>query len=181
MSHYQQLGIKETASKDEIKKAYNTLALRYHPDKNRATDAEEKFRAVNEAYKVLKDDHKRERYDRFELPLLKKRPRDEPNHHHRRRRERHDEQFFTGSSESYSEAQRYQNELDRIRRINSDLLDAANARLRRSNAGGSKSSHKSSGRQSTTGTFMGEIHASLDDDEYEKTVLDRIRALVGRN
>ena len=63
--YYEVLGIDRDASKDEIKKAYRKLARKYHPDVNKAEDAEEKFKEVKEAYEVLNDDQKRAQYDRF--------------------------------------------------------------------------------------------------------------------
>lgn len=180
MNHYQILGIKETASKDEIKKAYRKLALTSHPDKNKSSNAAEQFRAVNEAYKVLKDDRKREFYDRFDLPNSKPHAHDRHGHH-RQRREKHGEHFFTGSSESYSEEQRYQNKLDRIRRINSELLDEANARLRKSSHQSNKSSNQSSDKRPSSFTFVGEILPNVNDDDYEKIVLEKIRALIDRH
>ncbi len=63
--YYEVLGISKNASKDEIKKAFRTLAMKYHPDRNKAPDAEEKFKEINEAYEVLSDDKKRKTYDTF--------------------------------------------------------------------------------------------------------------------
>ena len=63
--YYKILGINKGASDDEIKKAYRKLALRYHPDKNRSSGAEEKFKEIAEAYEVLSDTKKREVYDKF--------------------------------------------------------------------------------------------------------------------
>ncbi|TDG49424.1 hypothetical protein AWZ03_004107 [Drosophila navojoa] len=63
--YYKTLGITKTATDDEIKKAYRKLALRYHPDKNKAANAEEKFKEVAEAYEVLSDKNKRELYDKY--------------------------------------------------------------------------------------------------------------------
>jgi len=63
--YYSLLGVGRTASEAEIKKAYREKARKLHPDVNKATDAEEKFKAVNEAYQVLSDAEKRSRYDQF--------------------------------------------------------------------------------------------------------------------
>lgn len=62
---YDVLGVAKGASGDEIKKAYRSLARQYHPDVNKAADAEEKFKEVKEAYDVLSDDQRRARYDQF--------------------------------------------------------------------------------------------------------------------
>jgi len=61
--YYEILGVERNAGKDEIKKAYRKLALKYHPDKNKEKDAEEKFKEISEAYAVLYDDEKRKMYD----------------------------------------------------------------------------------------------------------------------
>lgn len=61
--YYEVLGISKTASKDEIKDAYRKLAMQYHPDRNKAPDAEEKFKEISEAYAALSDDEKRKQYD----------------------------------------------------------------------------------------------------------------------
>lgn len=63
-SFYNILGVPETASKDEIKKAYRSLSLKLHPDRNpNNSEAVSKFQKINEAYETLGDDQKREEYD----------------------------------------------------------------------------------------------------------------------
>lgn len=61
--YYEVLGVKKDASADEIKKAFRRLAVQYHPDKEGGDEA--KFKEINEAYDVLKDSQKRQRYDQF--------------------------------------------------------------------------------------------------------------------
>ncbi|MBR1593634.1 MAG: molecular chaperone DnaJ [Alloprevotella sp.] len=64
--YYEILGVQRTATADEIKKAFRQLALKYHPDRNPGDkEAEEKFKKVAEAYDVLRDPEKRQRYDQF--------------------------------------------------------------------------------------------------------------------
>lgn len=63
--YYQSLGVARTANLDDIKKAYRRLARKYHPDVSKEADAETRFKAVNEAYEVLKDPEKRAAYDQF--------------------------------------------------------------------------------------------------------------------
>lgn len=66
LNYYEILEIERTATKEEIKKAYRKMALKYHPDRNpNNKDAEEKFKLINEAYQVLSDDNKRAIYDRY--------------------------------------------------------------------------------------------------------------------
>lgn len=64
--YYETLGVNKGSSADEIKKSFRKLAMQYHPDRNPGNkEAEAKFKEINEAYEVLKDDQKRAAYDRF--------------------------------------------------------------------------------------------------------------------
>ena len=63
--YYKILGITKSATDDELKKAYRKLALKYHPDKNKAAGAEDKFKEVAEAYEVLSDKKKRDIFDQY--------------------------------------------------------------------------------------------------------------------
>ena len=62
---YEVLGVSKTASADEMKKAYRKLALEWHPDRNRAANAADKFKEINEAYAVLSDPQKKQTYDQY--------------------------------------------------------------------------------------------------------------------
>ena len=64
--YYEVLGVNKSANKEEIKKAYRKLALKFHPDKNKGDKAaEEKFKEASEAYHVLSDDKRKSNYDQF--------------------------------------------------------------------------------------------------------------------
>jgi molecular chaperone DnaJ len=64
--YYEVLGVRKDADAEEIKRAYRKLAMQYHPDRNAGdTEAQEKFREAAEAYDVLHDQAKRQRYDRY--------------------------------------------------------------------------------------------------------------------
>ncbi len=63
--YYEVLGVARDATKEEIRRSYRKLALKYHPDRNKEPDAAEKFKEVSEAYAVLSDNEKRLQYDQF--------------------------------------------------------------------------------------------------------------------
>jgi len=63
--YYEILGVSRDATKDELQRAYRKLARKFHPDLNKEAGSEEKFKEINEAYEVLKDPAKREKYDQF--------------------------------------------------------------------------------------------------------------------
>ncbi len=63
--YYEVLGLERSASDNDIKKAYRTLAKKYHPDLNKAPDAADKFKEIQEAYEVLSDAQKRAAYDQY--------------------------------------------------------------------------------------------------------------------
>ncbi len=63
--YYDILGVPKTSSAAEIKSAYRKQAMQWHPDRNKAKDAEEKFKEINEAYQVLSDAKKKATYDQF--------------------------------------------------------------------------------------------------------------------
>ena len=63
--YYEVLGVSKKATDEEIKKAYRTLAKKYHPDTSTEPNAQEKFKEVQEAYETLKDPQKRSMYDQF--------------------------------------------------------------------------------------------------------------------
>jgi len=65
--YYKVLGVNKNADENTIKKAYRSLAMKYHPDRNqgREKEANEKFKEINEAYEILGDPEKRKQYDMF--------------------------------------------------------------------------------------------------------------------
>src|SRR5713226_10772212 len=64
--YYEVLGVSRQADDEEIKRAYRRLAMQFHPDRNAGdSEAEQKFKEAAEAYEVLRDSEKRQRYDRY--------------------------------------------------------------------------------------------------------------------
>jgi molecular chaperone DnaJ len=63
--YYEVLGVDRSVSQDDIKRAFRKLAFKYHPDRNKEPDAEEKFKEISEAYAVLSDPEKKQQYDMF--------------------------------------------------------------------------------------------------------------------
>lgn len=63
--YYDILGVSKNASKEELRKAYRKQALEWHPDRNKSSNAEKKFKEINQAYEVLSDSEKRAAYDQF--------------------------------------------------------------------------------------------------------------------
>lgn len=65
MDYYEVLGVPKTATDAELKAAYRKLALKWHPDRNKTSEATEKFKEINHAYEVLSDQKKRQMYDQY--------------------------------------------------------------------------------------------------------------------
>ncbi|MGD2201001.1 MAG: molecular chaperone DnaJ [Candidatus Bathyarchaeota archaeon] len=63
--YYEVLGVERNSSQDDIKRAFRKLAFKYHPDRNKEEDAEERFKEISEAYAILSDPQKRQQYDAF--------------------------------------------------------------------------------------------------------------------
>ena len=61
--YYEVLGVSKTSSPDEIKQQYRKLALKFHPDRNKSSEAAEHFKEISEAYAILSDPEKRQTYD----------------------------------------------------------------------------------------------------------------------
>ena len=73
--YYQILNVPRNASEEEVRKAYRKMALKFHPDKNKSPEAEDKFKEIAEAYEVLSDPQKREVFDKYGEEGLKGTPR----------------------------------------------------------------------------------------------------------
>jgi DnaJ homolog subfamily A member 2 len=70
-SLYDELGVQKSATSAEIKRAYKKMALKYHPDRNKEPEAEERFKKISSAYEILMDEEKRSNYDKFGLDAVK--------------------------------------------------------------------------------------------------------------
>lgn len=71
VDHYKELGVNRNATSTDIRSAYKRLALLWHPDRNKAQDAEEKFKKIKQAYDILCDEKQRREYDRQQSELSK--------------------------------------------------------------------------------------------------------------
>lgn len=74
INYYHELGIERHATSTDIRNAYKRLALRWHPDRNKAKEAEEKFKTIKQAYDVLSDENRRRQYDHEHFPRIKDPP-----------------------------------------------------------------------------------------------------------
>lgn len=72
--YYRELGLDRHATTADIRNAYKRLALRWHPDRNKAKEAEEKFKTIKKAYDVLSDEKLRREYDQERFPSTKEAP-----------------------------------------------------------------------------------------------------------
>jgi len=88
-NYYSILGLQKGVSDEEIKKAYRKMALKYHPDKNKEANAEEKFKEIAEAYEVLGDKDKKAAYDRHGSEGLRRSHRNPSQHNTSRAYARH--------------------------------------------------------------------------------------------
>jgi len=100
--YYQVLGVQKTASADEIKKAYRKMAKKYHPDANPGQEAEEKFKAVNEAHEVLSDPEKRKKYDQMGQNWKQYEQQGEANRQYRQQ-----SQSYGGNSEYFGQGEQF--------------------------------------------------------------------------
>ena len=77
LDYYDALGVNKNASQKEIKRAFRKLAFKYHPDRSKLPNAEEKFKEASEAYAILSDPKKRRKYDSAGLEGINKQYRQE--------------------------------------------------------------------------------------------------------
>lgn len=161
---YKVLGLTIDASSESIKKAYKSLARKWHPDKNLKHQdlAEAKFKQISEAYKAIVSQSKSRQRSYNETSR--------PNHSHREqsvRRERFDEKFFSGeTSKEVSATKRKSDLLKTISQTHADMMDKFMAGKAKNNRGNSE-------------TFNPDILPELDDDDYEQLVLDRLKVKCG--
>ncbi|OUJ19386.1 DnaJ-class molecular chaperone [Methanonatronarchaeum thermophilum] len=118
--YYKILGVDKEASQKEIKKAYRRKAKKYHPDSGSEESDEEKFKKINEAYQVLSDQEKRQKYDRFGKSGIN------GDFRQRARTQGFDDIFSSFFGDIFNNSDRRKRNLDIAKKIKISLEDAYN-------------------------------------------------------